>query len=455
MKIEVRNKKVIVAGSGKSGIGATELLCKVGAKIVLYDGNEKLSKEEVREKLSYDIRDNIEIVIGEMTQEVLKDAVLMVVSPGIPIDAPCVEEARKKEIRIWGEIELAFQFAKGKIAAITGTNGKTTTTALTGAILQDYYNDVFVVGNIGNPYTEAALKTTEDSYTVAEISSFQLESIEEFSPDVSAILNITPDHLNRHKTMENYINIKEKITENQKEGDICVLNYEDEELRRFGEGLSISVLFFSSKRVLEEGVFLDGEEIVYQTKEGRKKVCEVSQLHLVGIHNVENVMAAVAIAFSLGVPMERIQKVVKDFRAVEHRIEFVREKDQVVYYNDSKGTNPDASIQAIKAMSRPTILIAGGYDKNSEYEEYIKAFDGKVRLMVGIGETKEKIAQKARQMGFSDIIFADTLKEAVEICAKQARPGDAVLLSPACASWDMFQSYEERGCLFKEYVNGL
>ena len=261
MKIEVRNKKVIVAGSGKSGIGATELLCKVGAKIVLYDGNEKLSKEEVREKLSYDIRDNIEIVIGEMTQEVLKDAVLMVVSPGIPIDAPCVEEARKKEIRIWGEIELAFQFAKGKIAAITGTNGKTTTTALTGAILQDYYKDVFVVGNIGNPYTEAALKTTEDSYTVAEISSFQLESIEEFSPDVSAILNITPDHLNRHKTMENYINIKEKITENQKEGDICVLNYEDEELRKFGEGLSISVLFFSSKRRLEEGVFLDVEEI--------------------------------------------------------------------------------------------------------------------------------------------------------------------------------------------------
>lgn len=312
-----------------------------------------------------------------------------------------------------------------------------------------------MVGNIGNPYTEAALKTTEDSYTVAEISSFQLESIEEFSPDVSAILNITPDHLNRHKTMENYINIKEKITENQKEGDICVLNYEDEELRKFGEGLSISVLFFSSKRRLEEGVFLDGEEIVYQTKEGRKKVCEVSQLHLVGIHNVENVMAAVAITFSLGVPMERIQKTVKDFKAVEHRIEFVREKDQVVYYNDSKGTNPDASIQAIKAMSRPTILIAGGYDKNSEYEEYIKAFDGKVRLMVGIGETKEKIAQKARQMGFSDIIFADTLKEAVEICAKQACPGDAILLSPACASWDMFQSYEERGCLFKEYVNGL
>lgn len=226
-------------------------------------------------------------------------------------------------------------------------------------------------------------------------------------------------------------------------------------MRKFGEGLSISVLFFSSKRRLEEGVFLDGEEIVYQTKEGRKKVCEVSQLHLVGIHNVENVMAAVAITFSLGVPMERIQKTVKDFKAVEHRIEFVREKDQVVYYNDSKGTNPDASIQAIKAMSRPTILIAGGYDKNSEYEEYIKAFDGKVRLMVGIGETKEKIAQKARQMGFSDIIFADTLKEAVEICAKQACPGDAILLSPACASWDMFQSYEERGCLFKEYVNGL
>lgn len=455
MKKDLFQKKVIVAGSGKSGIGAVKLLVQAGADVILYDGNENLSEQEIKEKLPITMQNEIEIVIGSLTDEICKDVKLMVTSPGIAIDAPCVEKARARNIKIWGEIELAFQFAKGKIAAITGTNGKTTTTALVGAILKEYYKSVFVVGNIGNPYTEEALNTTQESYTVAEISSFQLESIEEFAPEVSAILNITPDHLNRHKTMENYIKIKEKITKNQKKDSICVLNYEDEELRRFGETLSLSVLFFSSKRTLKKGVFLEGEEIIYETGEERKKICKISELHLVGIHNVENVMAAVAISFALGVPIKQIQKSVKNFKAVEHRIEFVREKNQVVYYNDSKGTNPDASIQAIKAMSRPTILIAGGYDKNSEYEEYIKAFDGKVRLLVGIGETKYKIAEKAKEMGFFEIIFADTLKEAVEICAKQAHSGDAVLLSPACASWDMFKSYEERGCLFKEYVNCL
>ncbi len=451
--MNLQGKKVIVAGSGISGMGAVRLLDRLDAQIILYDGNEKLTEEEVRARLPE--RAEPEIILGELTKDALEGAEIMVVSPGIPADAPCVDLARQAGLIIWGEIELAYQCSKGMLAGITGTNGKTTTTALTGEILKSYYKSTFVVGNIGIPYTSVALDTREDSATVAEISSFQLETVWEFAPEVTAILNITPDHLNRHKTMENYIAVKESITKNQRPEDTCVLNYEDEELRRFGERLNMHVVFFSSKRELEKGLYLDGEMITYRTGAEAIPVIRVSELQLVGNHNVENVMAAVAVAYAMGVPMENIREVTKNFKAVEHRVEFVRNKDNVLYYNDSKGTNPDASIQAIRAMSRPTLLIGGGYDKKSEFDTYIDAFQGKVRYLVLIGATRDKIARTAIEKGFTDIIMADSLKEAVEICADKAEPGDAVLLSPACASWDMFQSYEERGRLFKEYVNSL
>lgn len=448
--MDLKGKRVIVAGSGVSGIGAVQLLSQVGAQILLYDGNEKLEKADIEAKIPKDCA--VAIQIGTLEADIWKKVDIMIVSPGIAVDAPFVRMAREAGVEIWGEMELAYRFAKGKLAAITGTNGKTTTTALVGEILKRYWDSVFVVGNIGIPYTSIALKTTKETVTVAEVSSFQLETIERFAPQVSAILNITPDHLNRHKTMENYIFLKERITKNQTEEDTCVLNYEDEILREFGSSLSVKTVFFSSKRKLDRGLYLDGEEIVYQTEAEQLSVVAVSEMQLVGMHNVENVMAAAAITYAMGVPIEVIREAIRNFRGVEHRVEFVCEREGVVYYNDSKGTNPDASIQAIRAMSRPTILIGGGYDKQTEFDDYIAAFGDTVKLLVLIGATKEKIAETARRYGFEAILYAESLKEAVRLCREHAKRGDAVLLSPACASWDMFQSYEQRGTLFKEYV---
>jgi UDP-N-acetylmuramoylalanine--D-glutamate ligase len=291
--------------------------------------------------------------------------------------------------------------------------------------------------------------------TVAEISSFQLESIVDFHPVVTAVLNITPDHLNRHYTMENYTNVKMSITKNQKPDEVCVLNYEDEILRNEASKVKNKVVYFSSKRELDEGAFLRGEDIIYRENGTDTLVCNYNDMNLVGIHNVENVMAAVIISVKVGVPMDVIRETVKNFKAVEHRIEYVRTLDDVKYYNDSKGTNVDASIKAIEAMTNPTILIAGGYDKGSEYDEWFDAFNGKIKKLVLMGATKEKIAKTADAKGYKDYIFVKDLKEAVEECKKAAAPGDAVLLSPACASWDMFKSYEQRGDLFKEYVNAL
>ena len=295
---------------------------------------------------------------------------------------------------------------------------------------------------------------TEDSVAVAEVSSFQLETVQKFTPKVSAILNITPDHLNRHHTMEAYITAKEDIAKNQTESDTCVLNYEDDVIRKFGEKLQCQVLYFSSQRKLEKGIFLDKGNIVYKN-EKEEKICHVNELQLLGTHNYENVMAACAMALAYGVPVEIIRKTVKAFAGVAHRIEFVCEKNGITYYNDSKGTNPDAAIKGIQAMNRKTLLIGGGYDKDSQYEEWIKAFDGKVKYLVLLGQTREKIAEAARRVGFDNIIMTESLEEAVRTCANLAEPGDAVLLSPACASWGMFKNYEERGDKFKEFVNAL
>lgn len=280
----------------------------------------------------------------------------------MPADLPMLEEYRRFSVPIWGEIELAYEFSKGKLIAITGTNGKTTTTALVGEIMNAYFKSVYVVGNIGNPYTDIALDTKEDTVTVAEISSFQLETTHEFKPAVSAILNITPDHLNRHHTMECYVEMKERVAAKQTKEDTCILNYEDAYTRDFGSRCPGSVQYFSSKEELEEGVFLDGEEIVMAKRDAlgnrvKQRLLNIHDMNLVGMCNVENVMAAVLICDAMNVPMKIIIKVIKEFKAVEHRIEFVATKKGVDYYNDSKGTNPDAAIQGIRAMNRPTVLI--------------------------------------------------------------------------------------------------
>ncbi len=448
----MRGQKVLVFGSGISGIGASRLLEQMGAEVILYDGNAALHVENMKNQLGTDT--NVQIVVGEFPEELMDELDMVVMSPGVPTDLPVVNAMRDKGILISGEIELAYVCGKGDVLAITGTNGKTTTTALLGEIMKCYKDSVYVVGNIGNPYTTVALDMNEDSVAVAEVSSFQLETIHEFRPKVSAILNITPDHLNRHHTMEAYIEAKEDIAKNQTAEDTCVLNYEDEVTRKFGEKVAAKTFYFSSQRKLEKGIYLENGNMIYK-EEKEVVVCHVSELQLLGVHNYENVMAAVAMAVAYGVPMDIIRQAIKAFKGVAHRIEFVAEKGGVAYYNDSKGTNPDAAIKGIQAMNRPTILIGGGYDKDSEYDEWIDSFDGKVKLFVLLGATKEKIAKTAKAHGFDKIAMADTFEEAVQISVNAAEEGDAVLLSPACASWGMFKNYEERGDKFKELVNAL
>lgn len=451
--MNLQDKKVLVVGSGKSGQGAVRLLKKAGAIPILFDSNEGLPTEQIREKLA-DVPEVL-ICLGSIPEELKEEIALVVISPGVPVDAPMLEEYRKREVPIWGEIELAYLFSKGQVIAITGTNGKTTTTTLVGEIMKTCYESVFVVGNIGNPYTEEALNTEEDSVTVAEISSFQLETVHTFAPKVSAILNITPDHLDRHHTMECYAAVKESIAGKQTKEDVCVLNYEDSYTSEFGKRCPAKVIYFSSARALREGIYLEGEEIFLAEDGNVQRLMNIHEMNLVGICNVENVMAAIAIARAMKVPMELILKTVREFKAVEHRIEFVATKNGVDFYNDSKGTNPDAAIQGIRAMTKPTVLIGGGYDKHSEYDEWIEAFDGKVKALVLIGQTREKIAACASAHGIQNILLADTFEEAFAICLKQAKEGDAVLLSPACASWGMFPNYEVRGKMFKELVEKI
>ena len=449
------SQKVLVAGSGKSGIAAARLLLQMGGEVVLYDSNVNLSEAALRSKFEEDAK--LSVVLGELKRTDLVGVELSVISPGIPLDAPFVTVLDDAKVPIWSEVQLAFQVAKGKLAAITGTNGKTTTTVLVGEIVKAFNESSFIVGNIGIPYTETALETTDESITIAEISSFQLETIMDFRPDVSAVLNISPDHLNRHGTMECYIEIKKSITSNQTETDVVVLNYDDEILREFGESedLKPNVVFFSSSQVLKNGFYLDGDMIVHSEKGIKKEIVKTGDLQLLGRHNYENVMAAIAITMELGVPLETIRQVVCSFKGVEHRIEFVREYAGVKYYNDSKGTNPDAAIQAVKAMPGPTLLIASGYDKNSEYDEWIESFGDKVKYLVLIGQTRDKIAECAKEHGFTEIMYAEDLDEAVRVCASYANAGDHVLLSPACASWGMFDNYEQRGNVFKECVHNL
>lgn len=453
--MKFKDKKVLVFGSGISGVSAAALLLQEGAEVVLYDGNDRLDAAGIKEQIEGQAKGSVSVVLGAFPEALLSELSLVVMSPGVPTDLPSVNQMRDAGIPIWGEIELAYVLGKGDVLAITGTNGKTTTTALLGAIMKNFRESTFVVGNIGNPYTSVVRETKDDSVIVAEMSSFQLETIHTFCPKVSAILNITPDHLNRHHTMECYIETKESITKNQTAGDTCVLNYEDEVLRRFGETLHTKVVFFSSRRRLEKGLYLDGEDIFYADGTTDTKVINVNELNILGKHNYENVMAAVGMSLSFGVPMDKIVEVLKRFQAVEHRIEYVTEKRGVKFYNDSKGTNPDAAIQGIRAMNRPTLLIGGGYDKQSEYDEWIESFDGKVKKLVLIGQTKERIAECAKKHGFEDVILCDTFEQAIDTCYANAVSGDAVLLSPACASWGMFSDYEERGRIFKEYVRNL
>ena len=448
---------VMVAGMGKSGVSAAELILNIGGRVLLYDSNETLDPETVLSKFDEENIKNIHVKLGRLTEDDIRDIRVCVMSPGISLETDFIKLLLAHRIQLWSEIQLAYFVAKGRLMAITGTNGKTTTTALLGAIMQRKYENCFVAGNIGIPYTQIALHTNDKSVTVLEVSSFQLETIIDFKPNVSAILNITPDHLNRHHTFENYSAIKKEICMNQTAQDYCILNYDDEQLREFGDSgeCKAKVVFFSIKNKLKEGVYVEDNKVYYSSPSKTIEVLSLDNVQLLGKHNHENICAAVAMAFVDGVEIEDIREACYEFKAVEHRVEFVKEKYGVRYYNDSKATNPDAAIQGLNAMPGPTILIAGGYDKQSEYDEWAKLFKGKLKYLVLIGSTRDKIAECAKKYGFNNIMYAETLQEAVRVCDSYADRGDYVLLSPACASWGMFDNYEQRGDIFKSCVQAL
>ena len=448
------SKKILVAGAGISGRNAAWLLLEQGKQVVLFDSNPELDVETLRRapELEGAGEGRLEILCGSLPEEVLAACEYCVISPGIPLTAPFVDEIKSCGLPIIGEVELAFRHAAGKLAAITGTNGKTTTTALVGHLLAAAFPDVYVVGNIGTAYTRKACLMNEKSYTAAEMSSFQLETVTSFRPEVSAILNITPDHLDRHGSLENYAAIKKNICLRQTTQDICVLNGDDPMLADVET--QARKVFFSSSRELPEGAFLKDDRIFMRLCGHTELICPIDRLKLLGRHNYENVMAAVLIAHFMGVPTEIIRSAVCTFTAVEHRIEYVCETDGVVYYNDSKGTNTDAAIQAVKAMVRPTILLAGGYDKHADYTPWLTAFEGKVKLLITMGATAQTIAEQARRLQAAPAVIAQDMREAVSIAQANAQPGDAILLSPACASWGMFPNYEVRGKIFKELVTG-
>ena len=446
--MEYKGKNVLVCGMARSGIAAAELLAKKGAVVTLQD----LKTIEQLGDISDIEKKGITIYAGKNPDDIVLKQHLIILSPGVPCDLPFLLEAEKNHIPVWSEVELAYTMTPCNVIAITGTNGKTTTTTLVGEILKSEYQNTAVVGNIGVPYSEKVESLTSDDWVVAEISSFQMETAHTFHPKISAVLNITPDHLNRHKTMETYIAMKERVWKNQTEQDYCILNWEDKVCRSMAERTRSKVFYFSSQTVLKEGIYLEDGNIKICWQNINETLFHIDELKLLGVHNYENIMAACAIAVCAGVPLQKIIKITKEFAGVAHRIEYVATINDVEYYNDSKGTNTDASIRAVLAMKRPILLIAGGYDKGVSFADWVKLFQGRVKHLVLIGVTAEQIEREAIEAGFTAISKCDTFEQAVSLCHDKAEKGDCVLLSPACASWGMFDNYEQRGDLFKKLV---
>ena len=449
--MEYNGKKALVCGMARSGIAAAKLLNRLGARVTLQDMKK-------REEISADVLalegEGIVLYTGANPDEIACAQDLIVLSPGIPCDLPFIAAAEKAGIEVISEVELAYRLTPCPITAITGTNGKTTTTTLTGEIMKTAYSGTAVVGNIGIPYSEEVERLTEKDWVVAEISSFQMEKAKEFHPHISAVLNITPDHLNRHKTMDVYIAMKERVFAKQTAEDFCILNHGDEACRKMADKTAAKVFFFDSSETLAEGIYLDGDAIEVRWGAINETLIHVDELQILGVHNYENVMAAAAMGICAGIALDTIRAVLKGFAGVAHRIEYVATVDGVDYYNDSKGTNVDASIRAVLAMKKPIVLIGGGYDKGSSFDEWTKLFPGRVKHLVLIGVTAPKVRASAEKFGFTAISDCETFEEAVALCREKAEDGDCVLLSPACASWGMFDNYEQRGDMFKEQVRG-
>ena len=450
MSIEVNGKKVLVIGLARSGVAATKVLSQLGAHVTVYDGKPR----DALKSTADEVKAYAALKLGEaMPRAERYDFV--VVSPGVPLDIPYIEALKSIGNTIIGEIELAYQLASGTFVAITGTNGKTTTTALVGAMFDRAGTAHKVVGNIGMPAIAETYKASSETVFVTELSSFQLESIVDFRAPIAAILNITPDHLNRHKTMENYIAAKKRVFENQTDEDALILNYDDPIARSVSASAKSRVFWFSMKTVCDQGAFLKGARLMTRIDGIETDYCSIDDMKIFGDHNVQNALAAILMAQLSGIETNAITATLKTFPGVEHRIEFVRDVNGISFYNDSKATNPDAALNAIRAMKVPTHLIAGGMDKGNQFEVLFDAFGDTIKSVTVFGETKDLWLETALKKGYLAIKEVSNLDEAVVCAYKNASYGEAVLLSPACASWDMYESYEKRGAHFKVLVDAL
>lgn len=447
-------KKVLVCGMARSGVSAAQCLYELGARVTISDSK---AEEKLAEALQPLEGMDIRRCLGDQAQPAdLESYDLAVTSPGIPLQAPILRAVQAAGVPLIGELELGAQVSRAPLYAVTGTNGKTTTTTLVGEIFRNLGKTTYVVGNIGYPFTACALRCGEEDVAVAEVSSFQLETISTFHPHIAVMCNITEDHLNRHGTMEEYIRVKERIFENMGQGDYAVLNLDDPIVRGMAERIPCTPAFFSRRQEVETGAYLEGEEVVFSLNGHKKRVLRADEIRIPGEHNLENALAATALAMLAGVPAPVVRHTLKTFPGVEHRIETVRTVEGVTYINDSKGTNVDASIRAVRAMKVPTVLLAGGYDKHTDFLPLAREIlASKIHTVVVLGDTAEQIERALRAVGFESILHAKTFEEAVLLARSCAREGENVLLSPACASFDMFQDYEERGRVFKEIVSRL
>lgn len=451
--MNLKNKNILLVGLAKTGISTIKHLNKLGAKVVVNDIKDKDKLKGILDELS-DLN-NVEYILGYHPENV-DDIDMAVVSPGVPLDLPFILKLKSKNIEIIGEVELAYRLSQNPMfIGITGTNGKTTTTSLVGEIFKKANIDTYIVGNIGNPVIDTVDTANENSVLVTELSSFQLESIDTFKPHVSAILNFTEDHLNRHHTMEAYMEAKARIFKNQDEKDFCILNYDNEDVKSLSDNVEAKKIFFSRKKSLDCGIYLDEDNNIIINIDKKIKLLNKDELSLPGNHNLENCMAAAAIAYVSNIDIDVIREVLKTFAGVEHRQEFVRNLNGIMFVNDSKATNPDSSIKAIESYNRPIILIAGGMDKQSSFDEFLDVAKENVYALVLLGETAQRIKECAQNKGFNNIRIVKDMKEAVNASYQIAKDGDVVLLSPACASWDMYKSFEVRGIDFKDNVHSL
>lgn len=444
--MEIKGKKILVVGAGRSGQAVSSFLAAKGARVTLTD---------IKENVQLDctgMPESTELCLGHYPRVNCANYNLVVVSPGVPLTVEPVAVARELGIPVTGELEIAYVFSQAPFVAITGTNGKTTTTSLIGEIFRCAGHHTLVAGNIGLPLVNEIEQYGPEDVVVAEVSSFQLETTVNFRPRVGAILNITPDHLDRHVTMAGYIAAKARIFVNQNDRDFTVLNYDDPETRLLAGLTSGRVIFFSRQHILETGVFVRDGIITANLNGSAIPVLPAAELNIPGAHNLENALAAVACTLPMGVGIAPLAETLRRFKGVAHRLELVAEIDGVRYINDSKGTNPDASIKALEAFDAPIVLIAGGKNKGSNFTTFAGKVRERARILVVLGQCAADIEAAARGAGCSEIYRAGSFPEAVEMARQAAHPGDIVLLSPACASWDMFNSYEERGDLFKELV---